>query len=504
MSGDSRKLVMPQTPDSPTPYADAVERFARRESLRLNVPGHSASTSAAPQLSQYFGEHTLLLDVQPLVAGIDKGPDSPLVQSLELAAQAWGARRTWFLTNGASQANRMTALAVAQLGSSQDVVIAQRSAHSSFVDGMILGGITPCFIQPAIDTEHGINHGVSVENFAHAFSEQKNVKAAYVISPSYFGAVADIPSLAQIAHEAGVPLIVDGAWGAHFGFHPEVPENPLRQGADILISSTHKLGGSLGQSAMLHLGNGEFSERLEPLIEGAFSLTQSTSASALLLASLDIARESLQHGSDQIGRSINAAQRLREAVRQHPLLDVVSDGFSQFPDIVTNDPLHVSIDIRKLGRSGTDIREALMSQFDIYLEIATQSCIVAIVGPGMDFDSSELINALEALADPDKAEVGVISIASSLPTPGQMILSPREAFFSPRELISAEAAIGRVSADSLAAYPPGIPNVMPGELITAEVVTFLQSIATGPGGYVRGAANSEVTDFWVVANKPNN
>lgn len=479
-------------------YANALRAYADRETTRFNVPGHNADVAAAPELASYFGEDILLLDVPPLLATIDKGPDNPLELSQQQAAKAWGARRTWFLTNGASQANRIAALALAQFRRQSNPVVAQRSAHSSFFDGILLGGITPVFVMPTIDSLHGINHGVTEANFRQVLCENPDAKGAYVISPSYFGAVADVKKLSAAAHESDIPLIVDGAWGSHFGFHEDLPENPVKLGADIVISSTHKLGGSLTQSAMIHLAEGPYADELEPLINRAFSLTQSTSASSLLLASLDIARAALEHGHDRIGRSIRSANAFREALRQHSALDVVSDHFGQFPDIIGNDPLHISIDIRGMGLSGSEVRELLMKQFSIYTEIATQSCIVAILGPGAELDAEAFIAACDALTVP----AGVKSSANlnnmTLPEPGELVMTPREAFFSARKLVPIKEAVGRISADTLAAYPPGIPNVIPGEVITRDLVNFLIATSLLSGGYVRGAADPDVSTMWIA------
>lgn len=468
--------------------------------MRLNVPGHNANPEAAPELSAYFGHNILEIDVPPLLATIDKGENNPLEQSLELAAKAWGARRTWFLTNGASQANRIASLALAQFRSPKDVVLTQRSAHSSFIDGIVLGGIDPVFMMPTIDRTHGINHGISASTFAQSLHAHPNAKGAYVISPSYFGAVADVRALAELAHEAGMPLVVDGAWGSHFGFHERLPENPLALGADIMISSTHKLGGSLTQSAMIHLADGPYADQLEPLIDRAFGLTQSTSASALLLASLDIARAALVDGHDRIGASIDASDALRELVRQHPLLDVVSDGYNEYDDIYTSDPLHVSIDIQRLGRSGADVRELLMEKFGIYTEISTHTCIVAIIGPGHTADPTAIVSALEKLSVEHADTLAEPVMTATLPKPGKLKMLPREAYFAQRTLARSEEAIGKISADTLAAYPPGIPNILPGEVITQEIVDFLQSTARLPGGYVRGAADPLVQHLWICAD----
>ncbi len=482
---------------SQTPYADALARYADRDTLRLNVPGHNARRDAATTLSEYFGHRVLELDVPPVLPGIDLGPDSPLAQARQLAAYAWGAEKTWFLTNGASQANRIAALALAQLGDATQPVLAQRSAHSSFIDGIILSGLLPEWIIPTVDQHHGINHGVSPTAFAAALEANPTSRGAYIISPSYFGAVADIPAIAEIAHRHGIPLVVDGAWGTHFGFHPDVPGNPIDQGADVLVSSTHKLGGSLTQSAMLHVAPGPFAEQLVGIVDRTFELTQSTSNSALLLASLDIARASLATGEALIARAIQSADELRERVRAHSRLAVLSDDFGQFSDIAGHDPLHVSIDVSGLGRSGHEVLNALMTDFHIETEIATDNCVVAIVGPGHSVDVDRLMRALDSLAL-DTPSAGS-KHRLDLPAAGTAAMIPRDAYFSKSEVVDAHSAVGRISADSLAAYPPGIPNVLPGEVITAEIVAFLQHTAGQPGGYVRGAITSGAGRYRVVA-----
>lgn len=488
---------MPQLDQSRTPYADALVRYAERDVLRLNVPGHNARRDVAERLSDYFGHHILQMDLTPLLPGIDHGPGNPLAEARELAADAWDAHRTWFLTNGASQANRISALAISQWGSPDQPIIAQRSAHSSFIDGLILSGLDPIWITPTIDHHHGINHGVTVESFRAALEANPTARGAYVISPSYFGAVADIAGLSEVAHAAGIPLIVDGAWGTHFGFHPAVPESPLRLGADVLVSSTHKLGGSLTQSAMLHVGRGPFAEQLTAIIDRTFTLTQSTSNSSLLLASLDIARSGLALGGEAIARSIRSADLLRDRIRAHPSLSVVSDGYATFPDIVSHDPLHVSIDVSALGRSGLEVRNTLMTDFHIELEIATDSCVVGIVGPGHEVDADRLIAALESVATDSPSTFARES--RDLPAVSRRAMPMRHAFFAASEVVSATDAVGRISADTVAAYPPGIPNLVPGEVITAEIVDFLKHTANQPGGWVRGALSPQIDQFRVVA-----
>ncbi|KXO95892.1 aminotransferase class I/II-fold pyridoxal phosphate-dependent enzyme [Tsukamurella pseudospumae] len=482
---------------STTPYADAVRRFAERDLQRLNVPGHSADPAAAPLLVEYFGADVLRRDIEPLLDGIDKGETNPLEAARAAAARAWGARRTWFLTNGASEANRMAALALSAFRTPDGVVVAQRSAHSSFFDGIILGGLDPRFVHPTIDEQHGINHGVTPESVQEAL-RAGDAKAAYIISPSYFGAVADVEGIAAVCHEAGVPLVVDAAWAAHFGFHPDLPANPLALGADLVVSSTHKMGGSLTQSAMLHLGDGEFADELDPLIDRAFMFTQSTSASSLLLASLDLARATLEDGHERISASLAAAEELRSAVRATGRFPIVSDGFGAFPDIVGHDPLRVSIDVGAAGLDGHAVREELLRSYGIMTEISTGSCIVVFVGPGTTPDTARFVAALQALRPVGDLAAREQGGPVALPKPGDAVMRPRDAAFAHTEIVSAAEAAGRVSADSLAAYPPGIPNVLPGEVLTAETISFLRGIAAMPGGYVRGAVDGAVDGVRVV------
>lgn len=488
------------------PYADALTAHYLRDTLSLMVPGHGANDEGiASELNAFLGERAVGLDIPPLVEGIDVGPDSPLIRAQELAARAWGARRAWFLTNGASQANRMAMYAVKAFGLG-DCIVAQRSAHSSFTDGLILADLNPEFVVPSIDLINGIHHGLTPksvnERLERAIGEGKSVAAVYVISPSYFGAVVDVLGITRVAHKHGVPVVVDCAWGSHFGFHPGLPESPARLGADLIVSSTHKLAGSLTQSAMLQLGDGPFADALEPLVERAFMITQSTSASALLLGSLDVARRALVQNTDAISSSIAVAKALEQRIRRMTEYSVIGDDFANFDDIVERDPLRIAIDVSKLGITGHELRSRLGEGYGTFLEISTASAVVAIVGAGKTPDIARFTNALTEIAADVRNNYGgssqLLGQLPSLPEPGRLILRPRQAYFAQTEVLPVAEAVGRVSSDALAAYPPGIPNVLPGEEITHETVEFLQAVSASPIGYVRGALNKEVSSFRVV------
>ena len=518
---ESRTARDPQTraldadPQTRAPYADALAAAAAKDSLFLSTPGHGGTGSGiSAGQAEYFGEHTLSLDIPPLFDGIDLGVDTPKDEALQLAAEAWGARRTWFLTNGSSQGNRMTALAIGTLGTG---VVTQRSAHSSFIDGIVLAGLNPGFVYPNVDEVNGIAHGVTPDSLRRAIrSHPEKVTAVYLVTPSYFGAVADVEALAEVAHDAGACLIVDAAWGAHFGFHPDLPASPVTQGADIVIMSTHKLAGSFTQSALLHLGDTEFADRLEPALARAFMMTASTSENAHLMASIDIARRDLMNSHETISDSLENVRQIRAQIEGSEHYHLLSGDFMNHPDVVDIDPFRLPIDITSTGLDGHTVRKRLTEEFDIFAEMATATTLVALIGIGKSLDLTRLFDALDEMrrdtADSRVAEAddsaqppagpakGTTASAGipPLPAAGKLVQLPRDAFFAESELVTAAEAVGRISVSSLAAYPPGIPNVLPGEEITTETIDFLQAVAAIPSGHVRGAVDAQLATFRVA------
>src|SRR5918911_3835512 len=243
------------SPDQPTaPYLDAVIAYGFRGSTRFHVPGHKAGCGADLGLRTAIGWQTLKLDIPQDIHGVDLGASpTPYERAEQLAAEAYGAARSWFLTNGATQGNHALCLALAPLGA---CIVAQRNSHTSIVDGLVLSGGVPHFVAPEYDPELGITHVVTPEALERALRRAPDARAAFVVSPTYYGMAADVAGLAEVAHRAGVPLVVDQAWGTHFGFNEALPPPALAEGADAMITSTHKIAGSLTQSAMLHIAQG--------------------------------------------------------------------------------------------------------------------------------------------------------------------------------------------------------------------------------------------------------
>src|SRR6185312_6389870 len=210
---------MADSRQSDTPYVDALLEYSARNPGRFQVPGHKGGIGADPAMVALVGMTGLINDIPSVTEGVDIGPEpTPFQQAQLLAAEAWGASRSWFLMNGASQGNHATLMALAHMG--RELVV-QRNVHSSVIDGLVLSGMRPTFVSPELDPELGIAHGLTPASLEGALAASPDAVAALVVSPTYFGACADVAALAEVAHERGVPLVVDEAWGAHMHFHPE-------------------------------------------------------------------------------------------------------------------------------------------------------------------------------------------------------------------------------------------------------------------------------------------
>ena len=478
---------MPGQPD--TPYLDALRAYAARKPGRFHVPGHKGGPGADPELRELFGDRVLELDIPALTYGIDVGDvPTPFQEAQRLASEAWGARRTWWLVNGASQGNHVALLTLGHRGQR---VVTQRNAHSSTIDALIMSGLRPTFVAPELDPELHIAHCMTPEALERALGETPEATGATVVSPTYFGAVADVAGLVEVAHAHGVPLIVDEAWGAHLAFHEDLPAPALSLGADLVISSTHKVVGSLTQSAMIHLGHGDLIE--EEVVDRCVTLIESTSPNSLLFASLDAARRSAAtRGRELVGETLAALEQTREAIRAIPGLDVLDERLAGAPGVFDYDPLRLAIDVRGTRMSGYELARRLREEYDVLMELAGENVMVAVYGMGEDAGaaSQRLLAALRGVieaAGDDDHEFADVGFAAPPPW-GELVMTPREAFLGPQEVVAARDAVGRVAAESLAAYPPGIPNVLPGERLTAETLDYIeQTIAHG--GSLRGASD---------------
>jgi arginine decarboxylase len=481
------------------PYLEALLEYAAREPGRFNVPGHKGGSGADPGLREAIGEAALRLDIPAGIEGIDVADDpsqSPFQRAQRLAAEAWGARRSWFLVNGGSGGNHAICLALAHSG---DRVVVQRNVHSSTIDGMVLAGLRPRFVSPELDADLGIAHCLDPTALDEALGTEPDAVAAMVVSPTYFGAVADVASLTEVAHSHDVPLVVDEAWGAHLRFSPELPASALECGADIVLSSVHKIVGSLTQSAIVHLGDGDRVD--EHVLDRSVTVVESTSPNALLTASLDAARRhAAVNGAELLAETVGSLRMVREQIREIPGLDVLDQGLAGKPGVHAYEPLRLVVDVRGTGVTGHRIADLMLESDDIHLELFAENVVVAAFGLGERAGETgqRLVRALERAVATIGASGERTQVPFAEPPPwGPTELSPREAFLASQEVVPFAEAEGRIAAESLAAYPPGVPNVLPGERLTAPTLAYIAD-SVAHGGMVRGASDRSLKTIRVV------
>ena len=492
---------MSRRSEQPTaPYLDAVVAYAFRGPGRFHVPGHKGGVGADPGLRFALGDRALAFDVCQDLEGIDVGPSpTPYERAETLAAEAYGVTRSWFLSNGATQGNHAMCLALAPLGAR---VVAQRNSHASIVDGLVLSGGLPSFVAPEYDLELGMANGVTPDAVAAALRETPDARAVFLVSPTYYGMVADIAGCAEVCHAAGVPLVVDQAWGPHFGFHPDLPPSAATQGADAVLTSTHKIVGSLTQSAMLHVVDGE---RIDIGAVGrAMRLLRTTSPSSLLLASLDASRRQLAvHGEAILHETLAAVRRTREKLASVEGLALIGEELVGTPGVVAWDPMRIALDVRGTGCSGYDVADALRQTYDAQPELATHATVVLVIGAGerpeaLERVAGDIDEVVKQISRPGSAEAVVRPPAAF----GHgMAVPPRDAFLGEAELVAVDDAVGRISCESIAGYPPGIPALLPGERITRETVDYLRELVDS-GARLHGASDPAFRSINVLVSEP--
>ena len=488
--------------EQPTaPYLDAVVAYAFRGPGRYHVPGHKGGSGADPGVVKAIGIDSLHADVPQDIQGIDLGPHpTPYERAELLAAEAFGAKRTFFLTNGATQGNHTLCLALAPLGAR---IVAQRNSHASIVDGLVLSGGMPSFVAPEYDEELGITHCVAPAALEAALAAAPDARAAFIVSPTYYGMAADVAGMAEVAHRAGVPLVVDQSWGPHFGFNDNLPPTALSQGADAMLTSTHKIAGSLTQSAMLHVGE---SGRVDAGAVGrALRLLRSTSPSSLLLASLDGARRQLAlHGEQLLHETLEAIEVARAKLKTIPGIALVDSALVGRMGVAGYDPLRMVLDVRGTGRTGYEIADELRRSYDVHAELPMQATVVFVIGLGdtaaeLRRLAGDVDEVVKRLSEPG-ATAPIVPPAASLSN--EVALSPREAFLGEAEQVAVDAAAGRISCESIASYPPGVPALLPGERISAETVTYLRELADS-GARLHGASDPEFRTINVLIDRPD-
>ncbi|MBU9720499.1 MULTISPECIES: aminotransferase class I/II-fold pyridoxal phosphate-dependent enzyme [Bacillaceae] len=456
-----------------TPLFDGLLAHVNTKPIQFHIPGHKGGKGMDPQFRDFIGENALSLDLINIEPLDDlHHPGGMIKEAQELAAEAFGADYTFFSVQGTSGAIMTMIMSVCGPG---EKIIVPRNVHKSIMSAIVFSGATPIFIHPEIDDKLGISHGITTESVEKALRAHPDAKGLLVINPTYFGVSANLKDIVDIAHSYYVPVLVDEAHGVHIHFHEDLPLSAMQAGADMAATSVHKLGGSMTQSSVLNVQGSLVSPNR---VQSIISMLTTTSTSYLLLASLDTARRQLvTNGKQLLTNVISIADDTRKRLNEIPGIycpgtEMLNDGA-----IYDMDPTKLTISIKGLGVTGHDVELWLREKYKIEVELSDLYNILCIITIGDTHDKTEiLLSALETLSkeqlakmdnhEPKKVNVHVPNI----PT---LALSPRDAFYAETEVITLKHSAGRISAEFVMVYPPGIPILIPGEIIDEENLTYI-------------------------------
>ena len=478
------------------PLAEAVLRYAGLGVAPFHTPGHKGGRGAHPMLRRFFTEEGLRADVS-LSAELDDlhAPTGCIRAAETLAAEAYGADVAYLMVNGTTGAIHTMLMAALAPG---DVLLVPRNVHRSIVGAMILADVRPIYMQPEIDTRLGIAMGVSLAAVERAVREHPEARAALLVYPTYYGVATELERIANFLHARDMLLLTDAAHGAHFAFSEELPPSAMAAGADLSAESTHKLLGSLTQSSMLLARGGRVpTER----IRAASGIMQSTSPNEILLASLDLARAQMAgEGRERLAVAIRAAHELRRRINEIEGLWAFGAEYMGADGMAALDPLKITVQVTGLGLSGFAAEEELR-RGDIACELAdARNMLLLLSYADGERETERLFAALRGMAEenaPMCISRGAASFLALPPIP-ETALAPRDAYFARSEHVDAGAAEGRVAAETIVFYPPGIPVLAPGDVIDGATLAYLRAMKA-VGARVVGAADASLGTLMVIA-----
>ena len=477
-----------------TPLVDALQHCASRKNAAFYTPGHKRGKGITPRHKRLFGELAFRADL-PELPELDNlfAPEGVILQAQQLAAAAFGAEQTWFLANGSTCGIEAAILATCGPG---DKLILPRNVHSSAISGLILSGAVPIYIQPAYNAEWDISLDISPNTVESALAKHPDAKAVLIVSPTYQGICSNLSAIAKITHAHNIPLIIDEAHGPHFAFHPDLPPSALSAGVDITIQSIHKVLSAFTQAAMLHV-QGDRINRTR--LSQSLQLTQSTSPSYLLLGSLDAARHQMAtNGKELMSKTLAIANYAHQEIEQLPRLNVLN----------SDDHTRLSINVSSLGITGFDADDILHTKCSVTCELPTLRSLTFIISLG---NTSEDINQLiKGFTDceqfsyiqqsPQSLSEDDFPLSHSLfshsPRPS---ITPRQAFFASKHPLPLQNTIGQTCAETITPYPPGIPLLLPGEIITKSAIAYLQAVLQA-GGIITGNSDPTLQTLLTIAD----
>ena len=460
---------------SSAPILDALVAAQRLNLTGFGAPGHGQGRGATADVVRLLGAKIFKADLLTLKGLDDRTETGQALQMAHaLAAEAWGARLCRFGTGGSTQNLHCALAAVARPG---DEVLMAANCHKAEFSAAVFAGLSPVVLPVTADPEWDLEHGVSVEALTQTLDAHPKARAVVLVSPTYFGVTSDIARLAEVCHSRGVPLVVDAAWGAAYGFNDRLPANPVRLGADIVVMSVHKTMGALGQGSALLVG-GDLVELDRVAL--AYELFETTSASVAILASLDATRrEHALHGARLWDRVLDIAGRTRRSLSKIEGVRVLGrerlDGDGAF-DL---DQTKITLDLAGLGVSAYAADDWMVDHHKVSLGLSDDRHALAILSVGVTARGAQaLVAAVRALsADARKHPERFSQPAPSLPHHRdlrvEMAMPAAEAFAAETEMVPYAAAAGRIAAEIIAPAPPGVPRLIPGQRISPEHVAYL-------------------------------
>ncbi|HZJ57162.1 MAG TPA: aminotransferase class I/II-fold pyridoxal phosphate-dependent enzyme [Clostridia bacterium] len=461
-----RKWNLDQTS---APLFEAIRRHIESGVVPFHVPGHKGGRGIIEEFKEYVGEQVFRMDLN----GMDDldnicNPLGAIKESEDLMAELFGAGDSFFLVNGTSQGVQAMILYACRPG---EKIIVPRNVHKSVIGGLILSGAIPIYIQPEFHARLGIALGVEPQSLRACINRHPDARAVFINNPTYYGVASDIKAIIGIAHENDMLVLADEAHGAHLPFHPDLPPSAISQGGDLSAISLHKTGGSMTQSSVLLSNN----KNINPAaMKTVINLMQTTSASYILMASLDLARKHLAlRGDHMMERAVSLAKYARQGVNKIDGLYAFGTELVGHPGIFGFDETKLCINVRELGMSGYEMESFMRKQNKIQMEMSDFHNTLAVISLGDDRESVDrLIDGLGDIARNRKG--GGFDAPMVIPPALEMVVSPREAFYLQKKTVPLESSAGEVSGEMVMAYPPGIPALSLGELITKDIIEYIK------------------------------
>jgi arginine/lysine/ornithine decarboxylase len=467
-----------------TPLFDAMVSLAESRKVSFHTPGHKSGKGISTRFRKFVGPKIFTIDLTTLDE-VDslQNPTGVIKEAQELAAKAAGADRSYFLVNGTTVGNH--AMVASTTGPGETILIA-RNCHRSVLTGLIVSGARPVFFPPVFDRDLKLTLNVTFEAAKAAIDDNPDARAILVTSPNYYGLCADIERIIPYARGKGMIALVDEAHGPHLKYHPKLPRCALEAGADLCVQSTHKIVGGMTQASMLHAK----ADRIDiEDVTKTLKLLQTTSPSYILMASLDLARMQMAtEGKKLLNRAIKLAEDARVQINTIPGITCFGKERAKAVEMADMDVTKLTITVSDLGLSGYHVSQILNTRFGIQVEMADPFHVLVIVSIGdRQDDLARLVEALKQIAAETGLQRALLPLDKVHPPvlANRSVMTPRDAFYSDTELVSVDQAAGRVSAEIVTVYPPGIPLLVPGEEVSREAIDYLSSMA-GLGAIIDG------------------